>query len=254
MGSDSPRRPVKTVNTAMEIIHTLRSADGMTLSEIAAEIELAKSTTHRHLVTLVDNEFLVRDGSEYRLSFRLLDIGTQLQHDHPLYTAGREYIDELAAETGERVWLSTVENGFSVSLYWASERNPLFQYSRSGTRRPLHVSAVGKAMLAQLSRDKIEAYLDQEDLTSRTKRTITSPAELRTEIEAIQRQGYAVSTEETVTGMNGVAVAISDEQTNILGGISIGCSANRLDDSTRDEFVDTLRETADEMAIRTRFS
>jgi DNA-binding IclR family transcriptional regulator len=251
---NEPRRPVTTVNTAVEIIDALVGSPDQTLSEISQQVGLAESTTHRHLATLVQNDLVVRDEDTYRLSFRFLDIGTQSQHQHPLYTAGREYIDSLADETGERVWLATCENGFSVSLYWASDRNPLHQHSRIGTRHHLHMSSPGKAMLAELSDEEVRSIIEKHGLPPQTEDTITDEEQLSGELDEIRERGYATSRNETVEGMSAVAVSVSDEVSGILGAIGIGCSTSRMTEDRQKRFASRLLETADEMAIRTRFS
>ncbi|MGQ4556146.1 IclR family transcriptional regulator domain-containing protein [Halobellus sp. GM3] len=254
MNSTAPRRPVKTVDTAADIIRTLLGTNGMTMSAIADEVGLAHSTTHRHLATLVENEFVVRDGDEYRLSFWFLDVGTQTRRLHPLYKAGREYIDRLADETDARVWLSTIENGYSVTLYWASNQNPLYQHSRIGTRHHLHSSAVGKAMLAELPVSAVDAIVETRGLPAQTEHSITERDALSAELETVREQGYALSSEETVEGMDAVAVSVSDTVADILGAICVGCPTSRMDASLREEFVREIQNVADEMAIRTRFS
>ncbi|WP_144902127.1 IclR family transcriptional regulator [Halobellus captivus] len=251
---NEPRRPVTTVNTAIEIIDTLVGSPDQTLSEISKQVSLAESTTHRHLATLVQNDLVVRDDDTYRLSFRFLDIGTKSQHQHPLYTAGREYIDSLANETEERIWLATCENGFSVSLYWASDRNPLHQHSRIGTRHHLHMSSPGKAMLAELSDEEVHAIIENRGLPPQTENTITEEERLFDELDEIRERGYATTTNETVQGMSAVAVSVSDDVSGILGAIGIGCSTSRMTNDRQERFASRLLETADEMAIRTRFS
>jgi DNA-binding IclR family transcriptional regulator len=250
----APRRPVTTVETAIKLLQTLAENNAMNLTELANATGFAESTTHRHLATLVDTGLVIRDGNTYRLSFWFLDVGTRRQHSHPLYIVGQEYVDDLASETGERVWLSTIENGRSVSLYWASDRSQLRQHSRIGTRHHLHVSSVGKAMLAELSDSAIEDLIEKHGLPARTTQTISDREKLFEELEMIRDLGYAVSSGETVDGMDAVAVSISDEVTGILGAMGIGCSSSRMDTDLVQEFADKLQQTADEMAIRTRFS
>ncbi|WP_165872069.1 IclR family transcriptional regulator [Natrarchaeobius halalkaliphilus] len=254
MTQTNPRRPVKTVDTAMDIIQVLVESGGMTLSEIAEVVDLAESTTHRHLATLVYNELVFRDGKRYYLSFQFLNIGTQKQYRHPLFKAGREYVDDLAEKTGERVWISTMENGYSISLYWTSDKKPLFHHSRAGQRLHLHVSSVGKAILSELTDEKVDSILDQHGLPGLTDQTITEREMLYSELETIQEQGYATDSEETVNGMDSIAVAVSDDVADILGGIAIGCATNNMTRNREKEYKDLLRETAAEMAIRTRFS
>lgn len=249
---DTPNRPVKTVDTAAEILHTLEETGEMTLQEIAETIGFAESTTHRHLATLEHNEFVVKEGGRYRLSYRFLDVGEKLRQSDPLFDIGREYADQLVEETDERIWLSTFENGYSVSLYWASNRPALHLHSRIGSRHHLHNNANGKAMLAELSDERVAEIIEQRGLPKKTDRTITDEAALSEELETIREQGYAVSSGENFEGMVAIAVPIVEAETDTLGAMGIGFSQNSISSAEQEEFVKLLKEAADEITIRIR--
>ena len=250
--TNSPNRPVKTVETAAEILRTLEGADGMALTEIAERIGNAESTTHRHLETLEHNEFVIKEAGQYRLSYRFLDFGTKLRLNDPLFDVGREYADQLAEETNERVWLSTIENGYGVSLYWASTRPPLNHHSRVGSRHLLHNNANGKAMLAELPDERVATILQRRGLPAKTEQTITDEDTLMEELATVSERGYAVSSGENFEGMSSVAVPIKVESAGVLGAMGIGFSPNSQASSERERFVRLLKDVTDEISIRIR--
>jgi len=247
-----PNRPVKTVDTAAEILSALETSGKMTLREIANSIDCAESTTHRHLATLEHNEFIVREGGQYRLSFRFLEVGGKLRDQHPLFKTGREYADQLAEETDERIWLSTIENAQNVSLYWTSNRCPLHHHSRIGSRYHLHVNANGKVTLAELPDEEVTRIIQEHGLPRKTDQTITDEDRLFEELETVREQGYAVSHGEYFEGMTSVAVPIAVAEFDVLGAIGVGFPTDSKSSAEQEEIVKLLTESADDIALQIR--
>lgn len=118
----------------------------MSLDELTDAMDLARSTIHRHLLTLEDNGLVTRDDDHFSLGLRFLDFGIQSRARIPFSESTREHVDRLADETGEKVWLIARDGDFSVHLYKAYGENPLETYARVGQRQHLHQLAVGKAI------------------------------------------------------------------------------------------------------------
>lgn len=228
MATDSAHRPVETVNTAFDIIDVLKHNDGAGITEIADELGLAKSTVHRHVKTLESRGLLVQEGSTYRISTWFLDYGIHVRNRHRLFDVVKPKVDELAAETDEKVWCVIEEYGMGVHIYGAEGHHPVKTHARIGQRTHLHQFAAGKAILSQLPDERIEAILDEYGLPTQTTRTITDRDELRNQLATIRDQGYAFNREESVTGLHAVGAPISDESGTVIGAISIAGPANRL--------------------------
>ncbi|ELZ05680.1 IclR family transcriptional regulator [Natrialba chahannaoensis JCM 10990] len=230
MTAHSDHRPVETVETAINLLGVLKQAGrtGMGVTEVATELGLAKSTAHRHLQTLADRGLIVRAGDIYRLSSWFLDYGVHVRNQHPLYDLARPKVDELAAETDEKVWCVIEEDDTGVHLYGADGAHSVTTHARVGNRTPLHQFAAGKAILANLPEGQIARIIDGHGLSERTPQTITDPGELRTELDSIREEGYALNREESVPGVHAVGAPVRDEDGHAIGAISIAGPANRL--------------------------
>ncbi|MEY7851966.1 IclR family transcriptional regulator [Natrarchaeobius sp. A-rgal3] len=228
MASDSTHRPVETVDTAFDIVDLLKHADGAGITEIADELGLAKSTVYRHVKTLESRGLLVRAGDEYRISTWFLEYGSVGRDGHELYDVVRPKVDELAAETDEKIWCVIEEHGMGVHIHGAEGRHSVKTHARIGQRTPLHQFAAGKAILAHLPDGRVADILDEYGLPERTTRTITDRAELRSRLETIRKRGYAFNREESVVGVHAVGAPIRDESGTAVGAISVAGPANRL--------------------------
>ncbi|TYL37920.1 IclR family transcriptional regulator [Natronococcus pandeyae] len=254
---DTPRsnRPVTTTESSIRLLEQLKDRPGQTLDELAAGSDLARSTVHRHLLTLEDNDFLFREDGTFYLSLRLLDFGISARTRVPFFDVGRRQVDRLAEETGEKVWLVAKEGDFSIHLYKAFGDSPLRTSARVGQRRYLHQLAVGKAILAYLDADELEAIIDRQGLLEMTEHTITDEDELLEELEATRERGYAFNIEESIEGLNAVGAPIRDEDGTPIGGISISGPANRVKGAyLRNELPDKLLAAIDEIQINLRYS
>ncbi|ODR81668.1 IclR family transcriptional regulator [Haladaptatus sp. W1] len=233
--------PVRTTARSLDIIDTLRELDGARLTEIAAHLDLPDSTVHNHLRTLVQRGYVVRDGNTYHVSLRFLDFGEYARSRRKVYEVASPEIDELASETEESANLLVEEDGMGVYIYNAQGGNAIPLDTHPGTRVPLHATALGKAILAFLPESKTEAIFDRRGLPVQTSKTITDRDELRGELAAVRERGYAVDNEERVRGVRCLAVAIKNENGQVIGAISVSGPASRVEGDVRDRLLDGLR-------------
>jgi DNA-binding IclR family transcriptional regulator len=251
---ETPDRPVQTVETALEIFEFIKTTDQATLTEIAEHVGLAKSTVLRHLLTLEHNGFVIRDGDEYQLGLRFLDYGIHVRTFSELYQVGRERADQLANETGGKVWLIGMENGRSIHLHRASGTHPITTDARVGQRRHLHQLAAGKAMLASLSDSAIGEIVSQYGLPKHTTNTITEQEELFEELKAVRKRGYAYNREESIEGLNSIGAAIHNANDEPIGGLSVSGPASRMQgDYFEQELPDLLLAATNEIEINLRY-
>lgn len=224
-----PSTSVRTTARSLDIIETLRKLDGARLTTVASHLDLPDSTVHNHLTTLVQRGYVVRNDNTYRVSLRFLDVGEYARSRRKIYEISRSEINELADETGESANLLVEENGRGVYLHNARGNDGIPLDIHPGKHVSLHTTALGKAILAQFPESRIETILDRRGLPPRTPKTITSADELSTKITKIRDVGYAVNDEERVRGVRSVAVAIKNENGQVIGAVGVAGPASRVD-------------------------
>ncbi|WP_266081786.1 IclR family transcriptional regulator [Haladaptatus caseinilyticus] len=183
----------------------------------------------------------MRDNNTYHVSLRFLDFGEYARSRRKVYELAKSEIDTLAFETEESASLLVEEDGVGVYIYNTQGDDAIPLDTRPGKHVPLHATALGKAILAYLPESKTESIFDRRELSAQTVKTITDPVELRAELEMIREQGYAVDDEERVRGVRCIAVAIKNENGQVIGAISVSGPASRLDDDLRERLLKNLR-------------
>jgi DNA-binding IclR family transcriptional regulator len=242
---EKAKHPVKSVEKAVDIIELLKELKSAHLHEIADELDMYKSTVHNHLSTLREQEYVVKDGDEYELSLQFLHIGGVLRNEIELYEDAKPHVDQLAAETAELATIATHERGLGTILYRAKGDEAVDIDTHVGNHLSLHNSALGKAILAQLPRSRVDVIVEERGLPATTPNTITDKAELLAELDAIREDGYALDDEENWRGLRCVACPILTDDGEVKGSISLSAPKNRLaTDADREAYVKEVKNAA----------
>jgi len=147
------------------------------------------------------------------------------------------------------------ENAQRVYVFTYSGPSGVKTDATVGKRGPLHVSAAGKAILANLPSDRIEVILNSKPLGGPTKNAASHPDALREELEEIRKRGYAYNDEESTEGLRAVGVPVHDGNGSILGAFSVSGPAHRFRDTYfHEELPDLLMGAANEVELNLKYS
>ncbi|WP_135807416.1 IclR family transcriptional regulator [Halorussus marinus] len=246
-------RTLKTVETTSRILNALQRHGNVGVTELSNELELSKGAVYNHLATLRKQGFVVKKGDEYQLSNKFINYGKSVQHQSPLYTVGKEYVDRLAEKTDEYAHLMVEENGLGYYLYRERGENAIAEeFHAWKNQKPdyLHHSSTGKAILAEFPCERVEEVIEEHGLPQSTEKTITTKEALFDELEKTRERGYAIYDGEEVSGTRAVGVAIVDKQSNTYGAISVSGAVTRMQGSRwEEEIPQQVKRTANLIEI-----
>jgi DNA-binding IclR family transcriptional regulator len=253
--STEAKNPVGATKKTIRILEALKQFDGARVTDLAKELNFSKGTVHNHLSTLEESEFVVKNGSTYQLSLRFLTLGEYARQQRPLLEVARPEIDTLAEKTGEIANLMIEEHGRGIYLYISRGNKAVNLDTYVGTRQFLHTSAVGKAILANMTEDKLEEVIEHHGLPAETPNTVTNEEALQDELEEIRERGVAFDGEERAEGIRCVAAPISDKNGNLLAGVSVTGPSPRMKGSRfREEIPDMVQNTATVIGLNASYS
>lgn len=245
---------VQSTRTSFEVIHALQELGPARLSEIATHLDLAESTTHRHLRTLQDLRYVSRDGERYQIGLRFSRLGRAAQTRDPAYEMAKPHVQTLAEETAERAQFVVEDHGLGIYLHVETgERGVLVGFG-VGRQIHLHGSSSGKAILANYPREYVDDIVDRWELPALTENTITDREELYEELETVRERGIAFNCEEHVSGVNGTAVPVKRDG-DVLGALAVAGPSNRLTGEWfEEELPDMMLATANELELNLTYS
>lgn len=240
---------VQSLGRALSILERLAEADGLTLTDLAQSVGLAPSTTHRLLTTLQQRRFADFD-EEYGvwvIGVGAFNVGNAFLRNRRIVTLGRPVMRRLMEDIGETVNLAVEDQSELVYVTQFESHAPMRAFFRPGRRAPMHASAVGKAMLAEMDDATVTDYLHRKGMPRFTDKTIVDPAALRSELLRIRERGWAVDDEEHTVGMRCVASTIHNEHGEVIAGVSVSGPSVRVTETRLGELGARVVQAANEI-------
>jgi DNA-binding IclR family transcriptional regulator len=242
---------LSVVERSFKILEQLAATGSSGVTELAEKMDIPKTTAHSYLKTFEKLGYAINEDGEYRLSFRILLHAGRLRHSSALYKLGRPQVDRLARETGEAVNLGVPEAGQRVIIYGAEGENAVWDDVPLGSRTPLNLTAIGKAILSGWSASRLEAFLTEHPLSSTTEHSLDTETALLDDIEATRDRGYSIESEEHILGVRAFGMPITTSDGSVIGAISLTGPNSRLrQEETETELVNELRQTANIITLR----
>jgi DNA-binding IclR family transcriptional regulator len=202
-----------------------------TLGELASELGLTRSTTHRLAATLVERRYLnFMRGDGYALGPKLLELGHLTSRGMDLPRVAREHLQALAAATGDTVHLGILDGMKALYLDKIQGSRRVEISSRIGERQPLRSTGLGKALILDVGETRWHEYYDFEAQQGKGY-PVTLPVWL-SQMREYAQNGYAFDLEENEDRIRCVAAPIRGVDGSIVGALSV---------SSAEQYMDVLR-------------
>ncbi|MCW6533502.1 IclR family transcriptional regulator [Sphingomonas lycopersici] len=240
--ADATPAPVKSATRTLDIIEYVVARDRPVVAqEIAAALAIPVSSLSYLLNTLVERDYLARSGRRYTAGPGLARLQSRT-HAFSLAERAAPLVRSLRVQLDETVSFF-VRHGWEVEALVTETSEQALRYAvQIGTRTPLHGFSAGKAILAALPDEEVEAFLAETERAAFTPTTIVSAAALRKEIAAIRRDGIARTREEHTPGIQGIGRAAFLDGV-LVGAFSIAIPTVRFDAAIEQRAVELLGKT-----------
>ena len=232
---------VKSAERALRVVELLATAGPTTFGELRRELGMPKSSLHALITTMKSSGWVASDRrGALTLGFRAHAIGIPGLDDSDVIQLTNDLMDDLRAQIDQTVHVARLDGTDVVYLATKFSRHALNVRFEIGRRLPAYVTALGKAMLAELPDAELGEHLPQV-LAPYTPKTITSRAVLEEELQAVRASGYGEDNEEGTPGVHCFAVAVRHMD---IPPVAISCSVPiaRLDAPAGKEIVRALLE------------
>lgn len=241
--SRAPVEGVQSVARTTSILSAFADSESLTLGKLAQATELPKPTVVRIASTLVRCGYLqrTRDGS-YELGPALVS-AARLVLSRGLPAVARRHLELLADMTKQSVNLAVLDSGGVLYIDAIDSRRGVRMVATIGAREPLHATAVGKAMAAELTEDELDRCLGAEPFVALTGSTITGRRNLERELGRVRARGFAIDEGECVVGARCVGAAIRDVH-RVVGAVSVSGSASAIAEADIPRIGATVKEVA----------
>jgi IclR family transcriptional regulator, pca regulon regulatory protein len=226
------------------------------IADIADELGMSRSTTHRYVITLVALGYLEQGASrKYRLGLRVTDLGMSALNATGLREHAHPYLEELRQRTSYTTSIGVLDSTDVLFVdrvrSFRRGKNNVELNLHAGSRVPAYCTSIGKLLLASLPEPEQRQLIAEMTLTKRARNTITSKKALRNELDEIQQAGFAVDDQELFVDVYAMAAPVRNDAHEIIAGVGIAAPSSII---SLDELVDALGphlvSTADRISAR----
>lgn len=242
-------RGLKILDLLIEVeSDPIRRDQGLSIQQVALELDIHKSTASRLMQTLVTRGYAVANHAGRR-GFRLgpaVEVSSGLNmNQRRLTDLAHPFLVRLVEETGECAHAAVASGASSLVIDDVETGQPLRVVSGTGRRVPLHCTSAGKCLMA-FGLASIPA-----ELPARTPRTITNPEILQLHLAEILERGYALDDEENHSGVRCISVPVY----NGAGGAPVGCigidgPSVRMVETEMEKLAHRVIEVAQELSVK----
>ncbi len=232
----------QSLRRALQLLRLLaqHQEDGIKLTDVIAASGLERSTAHRLLSCLVEEQFAERDpdGKAYRLGIDAMQLGFASMRRVPLVDSCRALMQKLARMSGDTVFLVIRQGDYCVCLHREEGHFPVKVFTTDvGGRRLLGVGAGGLALMASLSDAEIDRTLERH--AQEYAQAGFTPARMAQAVRQTRKAGYADITDTLTMGVSGVGCTFAASATT-LAAISFGAITPRLSAARKKEMAQLL--------------
>lgn len=248
---------MQTLERAVSILNcfTLEQPE-LGVREVSRMIGLSASTTGRIMSGLKEMGLLSQNPDT-----RIYALGAAVMAWAGVYTATLDVrsaalpaVDQLHRDTQETISLYILQGTERVCVERRESPHTVRLVTRIGRRLPLYAGSAGKVFLAFLSPERTREILDNSTLTPFTPNTIVDRSLLEAELEAVRRQGYALSTGEWQREASGIAAPIFNQSNEIVAALTISGPSQRFTDEKMREYAGVVTSAAAEVSRNMGYS
>ncbi|MEM7641855.1 MAG: HTH-type transcriptional regulator BhcR [Pseudomonadota bacterium] len=241
---------VKALDRAISALDHLSTLPGATLSKIADDLDQSAATIYRILVTLEARGLVEFDAVAqlWHIGPQAFLIGARYLRRTSVVERARPILRRLMEATGETANLGIARNDHVLFVSQVESHASIRAFFPPGTLSPMHASGIGKALLAQMSEERLAHLVARSPLERFTDRTLTDLDALQSDLQIARARGYAIDDEEKNDGMRCIAAPVFDWHGEAVAGLSASGPVSRVSIEQTPALAQAVTEAAADLS------
>jgi IclR family transcriptional regulator, KDG regulon repressor len=243
----------KSLQKALRILlHLGQNGPELGVTQLASELNLDKATVHRLLNAMEKFGMIERnaDNERYRLGLKLHELGNRAVESRTLQSESHRFLLEMSRRSHESVSLAVPGAGGILCLDRVNSPHTIITVRTNiGAHFPAHCTAVGKAVLAFLPDQEINAILLRDGLPRFTPSTFTRASDLKENLRQIRQRCYATDNQELERGLSGVAAPVLLAENHVVAAVGIAGPTLRFRAKELAQKIALVREIAAKLSV-----
>jgi DNA-binding IclR family transcriptional regulator len=243
---------VGPLDRALDILEELAKVEQIALVDLAAAVRLSKSTAFRHLKVLARRGYVIQDleTKKYALGYGVLQLGYHARRNLHLPKVAHAEMAQLAAEFNETVHLGALIGPEVVHIAVIPSTQSLKMASEIGERTMVHVSSLGKCLIAWEGPEMLDAVLAGPGLPRFSPHSITDREAFERELAQVREQGFALDDQESLVGLRCVGAPVRGVGSTVIGAVSLSGPVDRVSEARLPEITGRVMTAAAQISRR----
>lgn len=240
-----------SVKNALKILNSFSEDEPVKkITDLARELGVSKSAVSRLMSTMATEGFVVKekDSQKYRLGLSVLNLAGIVTSSMDIHKEAFPVLEHLSKSLDETCHLVILEGTEAVYLLKFESSHPFRVSTHPGKRNPPYCISSGKVLLAYQEDEEIVDQVIAKGLTRYARNTITDPDQLRKELKKVRKDGYCISSEEFIDGVNTIGAPIRDYTGKVIAAITVVGPAQRINQYSMQKYLKSIMDAAKEIS------
>lgn len=236
-----------TVERTLSILEAIAtSTNGMTNSDINRRLKIPKSSASYILRVLENRGYLMRESEtgKYRLGLKLLSISREMLSHIDVRDVAKPVMESFVRKVNLSMHLAVLDNGRAVYVEKVEADGFVKMDIWVGHRLPIHTTAIGKVLVAQMLEKDILTILEMRGMERKTPKSITLPKKYLAELSKVREHGFAIDNEENNLGVRCVAAPIYDSNGKIIAALGTSSTTLQIDEKHLPQILEMVKHSA----------
>lgn len=196
---------------------------GVSISQLASATGESRSNICYYLSILRESGYVYKDlqSGKYKASYKIVDLASKVLANNELHEIAYSLLLKFSDEAQLTTHMAVQEGDMGVCILKIGSSKTMPSISRIGELFDLYPTALGKAILAWLTDNEINSYLERIKMKPYTPYTVTDPEQLRKQLKEIRHRGYSIDEHEHRIGVRGLGVPVFDYRNKVVAAISV---------------------------------
>lgn len=252
MNDISEKRVPAIERASMVLDLVAKRAPYPSLSQIAKELKLAKSSVHSICSTLVQLKLLVRRADQtYQLGPHVMRWSNAFSRQSDVATEFSAIWDQESEMPGATITLSVLEGAEVVYIAArnSADSHPLVDF-RTGMRLPAAFTATGKAFLSYMRDSEVKRLFEDGLPEPRTRHSVQDIDTLLEELKATRMRKYSIDNQQVADGIVCFGAPVLDSKNKPIAGIAVSLLVDDLDEEVQEKTISNVLRIASTLSER----
>lgn len=232
--------------------HVAKAKAYPSLTDLARDLEIAKSSAHTLCNTLIQLELLIRRPDQtFQLGPHVMRWSNAFTQQSDVAAEFATIWDQETELPGATITLTVLEGS---EVVYIAARNSAVSHSliefRAGMRLPAAFTATGKAFLSYMSDFEVRRLYADGLPEPRTPHSVQSIEALLKELQDVRRDGYSLDNQQVAEGIVCYGASVLDSRNRPIAGVAVSLLADHLSDAERDQIISNVQRIAARLSRR----